>query len=125
MNTYLTKELSFEDGMLEASACDYGLVHSLSTFDFGDAKELFPFDPEELVEARFFTPETEIHFFKKNGEIRCLKVTDGEAVFIDEKRSLVSKFKGLGKKVVIRKYLEPDEDGQMIITGTRLVDVER
>lgn len=125
MNTYQTKELSFEDGMLEASACNYGLVHSFSTFIFGDAKDLCSFDPEELVEARFFKPETEIHFYKKNGNIRCLKVTDGESVFIDEKRTLVSKFRGLGQKVVIRKYLESDEDGQMIITGTRLVDVER
>ena len=78
---------------------------------------------DELIEARFFDADREIHIFQENGEwnYTCISEEDGVEFFDRESRLIA----GLGTKLVTRKHIAYDKaDGQAYISDMRLVKWE-
>lgn len=117
MRKILTKKQALEQ-MKELS---FAMITRLSEVTIGEAPEEFSFD--ELIEARFFDADREIHIFQENGEWNYAYISeDDETEFFDSQSRLIA---DLGTKLVTRKHIAYDEtDGQAYISDMRLVSWE-
>ncbi len=85
-------------------------------------------DWEECFEARFFNPLEEYHFLKDGSEWKNYHITeedgDDETETIDRDYMLM---KPIGDKetITVREYLQPDEDGQMTVKCTCLLEMKK
>ena len=80
---------------------------------------------KECSEARFFSNDGELRFFKNGEEWIVSEILDEEGdTYFDIRYELDNRFKSVGRSVVIREYYEPDEDGQMVIVAKRIACVE-
>lgn len=117
MRKILTKEQALE----RMQNLSFAMITRLSEVAIGKAPENFSFD--ELIEARFFDSDGEIHIFQEDGEWQYAYISeDDETEFFDSQSRLIA---GLGTKLVTRKYISYDEaDGQAYISDIRLVSWE-
>lgn len=82
------------------------------------------FDPDELLEARFFSADAELHVFR-NGDDELAAVLINDEFLGDEYETFDVRYQAKkGKILVVREYLKADEDGQMCVVLTRAVDIE-
>ena len=106
------------------SKLNYARVQELSDYWIGRVIDMRETDESEIVEARFFSESEEVRFFRQDGILSAVRVADGDAEFIDEEFVLSDRFSAAGKSVTVRYYLEEDEDGQIYVSATRLVDIK-
>ena len=110
---------------------DYALIYMISEvilkkIDKTDIVESINW--VECEEARFFSENKEIHFCRENGKLQAVKTSDdkneSKMDWMQKKYELASKFRNLGRSVLVKEYLEYDEDGQVRIAQTRLMGIE-
>lgn len=101
----------------------FAVVQSLSEYKMGMARDLIDFDEKECVEARFFSEEEEVRFFRKGDSLESVRSTDDGSCCLDEELVIADRFKAVGNEAVVRNYLEEDEDGQVYVAATRLCDI--
>lgn len=78
------------------------------------------FTTEELLEARFFGADREIHIFTGEEGLEAVCVEDeGQEDCLDITRRI--RDPRFGKTLTLRRYLGYDADGQAYICATRLV----
>ena len=134
------------EGVLDKiKACyDYGLIYMISEMFFKKTEEINEIKWDECVEARFFSEKSEMHIFNEDGVLVATQIIDDiegtfddsakektvlsvgegdirEAEIIDLEYETENRFKDYGRTFKVRKYMAPDEDGQMIVLNTRLV----
>ena len=65
---------------------------------------------------RAFKEKEELHIFERNGETKAVHVFE-----TDEVKDIILKSYLMrnGKKLVVKEYLQPDEDGQAVVKYTR------
>ena len=102
----------------------YATVQGISEYRIGKAADLKDIDEAECIEARFFSEAEEIRFFRKDDGLNAVKISDGDAEYMDEDYIMADKFASVGKSVTLRKYLEEDEDGQVFVAATRLYKIK-
>ena len=70
---------------------------------------IFP-DPDEILEARIFTKQKELHLFQYEEELKCIcTITeDTDTLYTEEEQKLRKRF---GKSIVLRRFITHDEDG--------------
>jgi hypothetical protein len=76
-------------------------------------------DPEEILEAFFFSPEEEIRLWRQDGSLRAAALTEEAGDRFLEERFGVDDPR-LGREITVRKYISFDGDGQACITAVRL-----
>lgn len=80
---------------------------------------------EEVLEARFFGEDGEIHLFSSDGSISSVEVSDEEQQEVrDIWYPLEGRFKKMGR-LLTRQYIEYDEDGQGYVALTRCVALKK
>ena len=83
---------------------------------------------KECEEARFFSKNKEIHFFREDDTLQAVKVSDNanedKMDSMQKRYYLASKFRDLGQYVLVKEYLKYDEDGQVQVAQTRLMGIE-
>ena len=95
----------------------------LKTDADGNPAQLY-FDPEELLEARFFSDEAELHIFR-DSEDNLSAVLIRDEFLNDEYETCDVRYQTQsGKTLVVREYLKADEDGQMCAVLTRAAGIE-
>ncbi len=105
---------------------EYGLIYRISDVLLEKTDALLGMDPEEFLEARFFSKEEEMHVFRRNGKLQAVLVDDGAfSDSIDRVYFLGGGFRKTGERLRVRQYLSQDEDGQTYIALTRLAGIER
>lgn len=73
---------------------------------------------QEILEARFFDESGEVKIFRDGSELRAVSISDnGSERVLDEAYRLLD-----GGVIVLRRYLDFDEDGQVYFSCTRLYD---
>ena len=124
---YEVTELKYiEEAVERGKTMQYGLIHYLSEVVFKPADEIKEVNLEECLEARFFKEDEEIRIFRKNESLVAKHIkdigpqSDSEIVFYN----LDNAFRKMGRKVGVKEYYKKDEDGQAIVTLTRLCKVE-
>lgn len=119
MNT----DLSVKEALEIGKAMPYAMFTHLSKVTLGKTPTVVSLD--ELIEARFFGGNGEIHIFTENGEPKAVHITDEEndSRFppIDREYTLLSNF---GKKLTVRQYIDFDNEGQAYIKAVRLLGWE-
>ena len=125
---YRIKQLEWEEAYSLITNYEYALVYMMSNVYLCKTQDLPTIDWEECLEARFFSEEGELHIYGEDGVLRAVKVMEDEET---EKNSIIKKywinqgrFKGVGKYLIVQEYLDYDEDGQAVITLTRLRGIE-
>ena len=131
----IIKSIEFGQAKAIAEKCAYALLYKIESIDLVKISE--GVNIEELLvecyEARFFDEEREVRFWREDddadmtGEFGAAVIEEADAgVCIRQykKYVLANRYKGIGKSVIIRQYLLPDEDGQMCVMVTRLVGIE-
>lgn len=92
-------------------------------------------DWNQVLEARFFDKNGEVHIFNRENSLNALKIEENtekvtkngvkeDYLFFDVSSNLENKFKAVGNKVLIRQYCKYDDDGQLIVELTRLLNIE-
>lgn len=104
---------------------DYGYLTYMSEVVLVKMKEHgVDIDWSELIEARFFNEKQELHIWKTEDYILGRRLTEtGDVDTIETAVPVMKKFCPKGGKMVIRKYIDYDEDGQAFIANTRIKKV--
>ena len=121
---YQITKLNINDAYAKVSEFDYALIYLMSEVVFGRTSDLKSFEWDECLEARFFSDDKEMHIWAED-EMNAILVEDVDHEDQREiKYVLASLFQNVGKNIVVKQYLENDEDGQSNVVLTRLCGVE-
>lgn len=109
--------LSVSEALTGALAMPFAYIACLSHVYMGPTPETV--DLADINEARFFGDSGEFRFFRENGVMNAVQVTDEPCdVTIDRTHALINDF---GSQLTERKYIQFDQDGQGYIAATRLL----
>ena len=119
------KNIPYEHAISTVSDYEFALLYNLSSVKLCRTAELTEADWEECVEARLFRRDAELHLFPLY-EKRALSVSEiDDEDTIESVYYLSKQFRKIGKtKLIVKRYLRPDADGQMCIELTRLAGLE-
>ena len=115
------ESITVGEALDRGAALPWALVRGLSAVSLGPSPARI--DPDELMEARFFSPEEEIRVFRTDGQLRAVQLRGEPGDSVIERVYAVENPK-LGKSVTVSYTLEADEDGQVNLTSTRLTGWE-
>lgn len=111
------RELTVSEALELCGTMPFAYIARLSSVFIGAAPKDFSLD--ELSEARFFGPDREIRIYYDGAGLSAMELREeSEDHCIDKESDLLPNF---GTKIVMRKYLAFDEDGQGYIAATRLL----
>ena len=102
----------------------YALIYNISKIELCAVSDMDDFDLQQCQEARFFDDNTELHIFDNDGMKAVIISDTNESVYVDKVYAITNKFKSAGNRIVVREYLEYDEDGQLHVGITRLKGIE-
>jgi len=126
MGYKIENDVDLNVGRNKAQNAGFALVQMFSGLELSAINGEITFDENLCQEARFFSSSYEVMFYRHEGELKCRVLSDeGDSDMVDEEFELADRFKTLGNTVVIRKYLDRDEDGQVFVAATRLLDIKR
>ena len=125
---YKVEPINAEEPKKEIVSFDYALIYMISEVILKRIDELEVINWEECEEARFFSKNKEIHFFREDDTLQAVKVSDDanedKMDSMQKRYYLASKFRDLGQYVLVKEYLKYDEDGQVQVAQTRLMGIE-
>lgn len=78
----------------------------------------------DILEARIFSEEKEIHIFKKDGSFKAVEFIEDNEKPIDRSHLIINDKFGKFKKIGVKDYLEYDSDNQAYISYTRPYNLE-
>ena len=108
----------------EIGKYSYVLAIEMSKVRFGKATDT-EFSWDECMEAYLFNNEEQIHVYRKNNELYAEKTAGIVSKdYVDRRYKLANRFASVGESIIIRQYLRPDEDGQISVCFTKLMNVE-
>ncbi len=121
---YDIKEIAIEDVDKRTGQYSYALMHMMSSVYFGKASDI-TINWEELLEARFFSENKEMHIFKCGNQWKAVELSDTEdSEVIVKNYEIAAQYKNIGRQIRVKEYLAEDEDGQVYVKYTRLCGVE-
>lgn len=109
----------------EISEYTWGIVYEMSHIRFDMVSELInDICWQDCLEAYFFGDKKQMHLLREESGWKVYTNTSEGTDYVDRKYEIAGVFREVGKTVTVRNILSFDEDGQMIISGTQLVNVE-
>lgn len=118
----IREALSKDEALSVAENYPYAIIYTNSGIKFGKTADIWKKDDSPFNEARFFKSDEEIHLFRYGDEMRAVRTKENGADYIEKKYALQELFGG--GRVIVREYLDTDEDGQTFVTATTLSGVE-
>ncbi|MCI9101288.1 MAG: hypothetical protein HFH59_05430 [Lachnospiraceae bacterium] len=114
------------DNVFERSmGYEYALVYMISEMLLCKTSELPKVNWEECLEARFFSKDKELHIYEEDEEWKAVEVTEeNERDCLVRRYQLANRFKSLGALLCVHEYLDYDDDGQAMVSLTRLAGIE-
>lgn len=118
---YEIKRMNPEEARTYIQDYEYALLYMVSEMILTETVSLSEINWEECVEARFFSEEKELHFFRQDDRMRAVEVKDKDGRDeIVKSYDLANKFQKTGRQVKVKQYIDYDKDGQANIVLTRL-----
>ena len=114
--------LSFEEGLRGGKDLPFAWICSMSSVSLGTTPREIGTD--ELLEARCFNEEQEIRLLQREEEWKAVSRAREPEESVLENWYPVIKEEKFGRKILVRQYLDADEDGQTIVTATCLAGWE-
>ena len=111
--------LPVEEALSLGQQLPYAYITELSRVVVGHTPVAL--EQEELLEARFFGLQEEIHIYQTADGLAAIALTENEDdLWIDHQRRIRDpKF---GHSLTVREYISYDTDGQAYISHIRLLD---
>lgn len=104
---------------------EFGLLYYFSEVSLTPLNGRPVQNPDQLIEARLFSHDRELHLFQtETGACAVLVLETEQAEYLDEWRPLSRTFQEAGKLLGVRKYAAYDPDGQVYVALTRLSGVK-
>ena len=123
--------MSLDDAKAQVSKMEYALVYQISEVIFDRIEQIAEICWEECLEGYFFDETMQIHIFTGEDGLQAVCFTEPENMIdnnkediIDKDYRLAGKYQKIGSRITKREYLDYDEDGQVYVAYTRLVDVK-
>lgn len=122
------RKISFEEGKKMVQDYEYALIYYYSDKYFGKVCNLVEINWAECLEAYFFNKKGQMYMYEsESAKMDAVVFEEEQGVTyncVDRKYEVANIFKaGTGKQIIIREYLNSDEDGQTFVEYTRLLDV--
>ena len=114
--------LSFEEGLRRGKELPFAWICSMSSVSLGKTPREIGTD--ELLEARFFDEDQEIRLFQREEKWKAVSFVRKPEDSVLENWYPVIKEEKFGRKILVRQYMDTDEDGQTIVTSTCLAGWE-
>ncbi len=106
----------------------WALLYQISDMKLCRTEELSEDDWKECTEARLFRKDAELHYLPEDGRVVVVTDTedgDPDTLAQDQEYIIAGRFAGSGmKSVTVRQYLKADEDGQLCVSLTRLLELK-
>ena len=123
--SYEIKRMSTEEARPHIPDYEYALIYLISEIILTKTDCISEINSEECTEARFFSEEKELHFFRRDGQMQAVEVRDkDEKDEIVKTYDLANKSQAAGKIIKVKQYIDYDKDGQANIALTRLTGIE-
>jgi len=121
----ICKRMEFDEAVGCIGEYDYAIVFEYSNF-FDEQNNLKEINWDECVEARFFSKEKELYFYRddETDELTVVYTEDEPSDKNEENSGRVEYTLQNGKKLQVREYFSYDEDGQLLIIGRRPEGIE-
>ena len=74
--SYEIKRMSTEEARLHIPDYEYALIYLISEIILTKTDYISEINWEECTEARFFSEEKELHFFRRDGQMQAVEVRD-------------------------------------------------
>ena len=117
--------MSLDDAKAQISKMKYALVYQISEVIFDKMEQIAEICWEECLEGYFFDETRQVHIFTGEDGLQAVCFTEPEdAEYIDKDYKMAGKYQKIGSRITKREYLDYDEDGQVYVAYTRLVDVK-
>jgi hypothetical protein len=110
------KKIAYDEAKQKISEYDYAIVHMISKLWYGKLEEI-DINWDELLELRAFSDKGELRIYQGNdGKVaQCCTENDEDA-----DNCIILKYDVKGnKKLMVKEYLKPDDDGQAQVVYTR------
>ena len=126
---YKKKEIDLETALQSMDDYEYLLAYTYEGILLGKMEEKKPLlNIEELMEARFFSENKELHIFEYLEEKKAVQMEElmdegHEKDIMIKTYALSSKF-GKNGKIFVKEYLSYDDDGQVYVEQTCLAGME-
>lgn len=123
--SYKFEKVEFSKACTAIPEYEYALLYMISEIVLAKTDSIVEINWAECTEARFFSADKELHFFEVDGEMQAAEVSDGDGQ--DEmvkEYELAGKFQDIGKTVLVKEYIDYDEDGQANVVLTRLQGIK-
>lgn len=110
------RKISVDEAKQRFAEYSFCIVYMMSELQYGKTEEV-TVNWDELLELRAFSEKAELRIFQGNGgmEAQCCVETQD----IVENVIILEYNMKNGKKLAVKEYLEPDEDGQAVVKYTR------
>ena len=118
---------SWKEAIEKSNHFPHALIYMMSDLLLlsSDNMESSDINYEEVLEARFFGKNGEIHLFSSDESISSVEISDEESEEVrDVWHPLEERFKSKGQ-LLVRQYIAYDEDGQGYVVLTRCVALKR
>ena len=118
-------KLEYETAREQIDSFTYGLLYLTDGIRWEKNPAASKIDWEKCYEARFFLENKELHIFERNDRNQAILVEDGANDTVTVRGyKLSAKYSSTGKTLLVKEYLEFDEDGQAYVALTRLCGVK-
>lgn len=110
------RKISIDEARQRLAEYPFSIVHMMSELQYGKTEEI-SVNWDELLELRAFSEKEELRIFQGNGRMEaqyCVEKQDTPENVIILEYNMKN-----GKKLAVKEYLEPDEDGQAVVKYTR------
>lgn len=108
--------ITLDEARQKLSQYPFGIVHMMSELQYGKTGDL-AVNWEELLELRAFSEKGELRIYQGNDGMEaqyCVETEDNPEHVVILEYNMKN-----GKKLAVKEYLEPDEDGQAVVRYTR------
>ena len=118
--------INIKDALSKISNYEKALVYCISEANLYDKGNFSEINMEEIVDARFFSKDGELHIYSDGDELVATEVVDDDKKSSDDVEYVDTEYKLKGKAQLIRvrEYFDYDEDGQCNVVRTRILEIK-
>lgn len=112
----------------EVDLCSYqyAVIYNISDMYVGEARRYETLQEEQLIEGYFFDQDRELHIYWDEDALKLVEFKEsdnGHLEHVDCSFELSKKVDGCDE-LIVREYLDYDEDGQSYIAFKRMIRME-
>lgn len=118
--------INIKDALSKINNYEKALVYCISEANLYDKGNFSEINMEEVVDARFFSKDGELHIYSDGDELVATEVVDNDKKSSDDVEYVDTeyKLKGKAQSIRVREYFDYDEDGQCNVVRTRILEIK-